>query len=167
MGRTKVDYGCDASIRKTLNEAIESLCRNGFCDAGTVYSRKVKYMNGGPLTTAWSRVEIEGTYDGPQTRGNVQKAVEKMITPDTAVPAIRRYSTGNNWNPINQRCKMSKFSNYIHVHKQFNPPVNIQIRISLHTTNSNCIAQDILNTVAGTINPVAGGFFGLLSLNCK
>ncbi|KAH7239995.1 uncharacterized protein BKA55DRAFT_542592 [Fusarium redolens] len=54
FGKTQVDYGCDASIRKPLGEAIHSICGNRDCDKSVVYTRKVVHMaNGNRKKDAW------------------------------------------------------------------------------------------------------------------
>ncbi|KAI8713658.1 hypothetical protein NCS52_01310700 [Fusarium sp. LHS14.1] len=165
LGKTQVDYGCEASIRKTLGEAIHSLCRGGFCDGGSKYTRKVDHMDNSRRRKAWVQVEITGTYRGKHTRGHIAESVKRTVTPETAKPAVRTYY-GQSFNPILQKCKMSKFTNYIHVYKNFGDDVNVQIRISLKTTNSFCPTLKVLESVSGAFNGAAGGFWGLVSLSC-
>ncbi|KAF9773831.1 hypothetical protein IL306_008269 [Fusarium sp. DS 682] len=135
FGKTQVDYGCDASIRKPLGEAIHSICGNGDCDKSVVYTRKVVHMaNGNRKKDAWLRIAIRGEYFGRHTRGYMADAVQKSVTPKTAKPADRYYLPTNP-NFQAQKCKMSKFSNYIKMRKNFGDTIYMEIDVTLHTTN--------------------------------
>jgi len=146
LGKTLVDYGCAASVRIPLGEAIHSLCSNGFCDDGSVYTRKVKYMDRGPLTTAWLQIRIEGRYYGRHTRGYVAGAVKSMAIDKTVQKATRYYYPSH---PLlaSQRCVMSKFPNYIHVSKDFGDKVDMRIRISLNPTNGMGLFSSCFNAL--------------------
>ncbi|KAL9562022.1 hypothetical protein ACKAV7_013945 [Fusarium commune] len=136
FGKTQVDYGCDASIRKPLGEAIHSICGNGDCDKSVVYTRKVVHMaNGSRKKDAW------------------------LLNPKTAIPATRYY-TPTNPNFQAQRCKMSKFSNYIKMRKNFGDTIYIEIDVTLQTSNSNCFGPNLLKEVAGALGGIGGSFFG-------
>jgi hypothetical protein len=135
LGATQVGYGCKASIQKPLGEAINALCNNSFCDAGSVYTRKVTHMNKSHRSEAWLWISIEGRYYGRHTRGYVAAGVKSTVTPQTAKPATR-YRLPPNPNLQAQKCVMSKFGNYIHVSKNFGDTVDIRIRVTLHTSNS-------------------------------
>ncbi|WYZ42069.1 hypothetical protein EsH8_V_000964 [Colletotrichum jinshuiense] len=167
VGKTQVDYGCDASIRKTLGEAIHSLCWNGLCDGGTLYTRKVKHLDRGPFRDAWIQVRIEGHYDGPNTRGYIANVVENLVTPKTAIPAWREYHHMSQHNYYTHACSMSKFANYVAIHKRFSPnPVDIRINISLHTSNQYCAGADIFREVLGAVNGYAAAFFNIFVPSC-
>jgi hypothetical protein len=71
---------------------------------------------------------------------------------------------------------MSKISNYITVYKDFGNVIDIEINISLHTSNceygnlvtkrtnlmtkANCLGPSILKEVASALGGVGGSFFG-------
>lgn len=132
--KTQVDYGCEASIRKPLGDAIHSLCGNGNCDGGSVYTRKVVHMNKSRRQEAWLRIQVKGQCQGRHARGYIADAVKKTVNDKTAKPATRL------WLPTSphlqaQRCVMSKFSNYIPINKDFGEKVHMEINVSLHTSN--------------------------------
>ncbi|KAG7404969.1 hypothetical protein Forpe1208_v014655 [Fusarium oxysporum f. sp. rapae] len=160
FGKTQVDYGCDASIRKPLGEAIHSICGNGDCDKSVVYTRKVVHMaNGSRKKDAWLRIAVRGEYFGRHTRGYIASAVQQSVNPKTAIPATRYY-TPTNPNFQAQRCKMSKFSNYIKMRKNFGDTIYIEIDVTLQTSNSNCFGPNLLKEVAGALGGIGGSFFG-------
>ncbi|KAF4331904.1 hypothetical protein FBEOM_14313 [Fusarium beomiforme] len=160
FGKTQVDYGCDASIRKPLGEAIHSICGNGDCDKSVVYTRKVKHMvNGSRKKDAWLRISVRGEYYGKHTRGYMASAVQQAVTPKTAIPAMRRYLPTNP-NFQAQQCKMSKFSNYIKMRKNFGDQIYIEIDVTLQTSNTHCLTPNVLKEVAGAVGGIGGSFFG-------
>jgi hypothetical protein len=114
LSATQVNYGCEASIQKPLGKTTNALCNNGFCDAGSVYTRKVTHRNKRHRSEAWLRISIEGRYYGRHTRGYVATGVKSMVTPQTAKPAMR-YRLPPNPNLQAQKCVMSKVDNYSHI----------------------------------------------------
>ncbi|KAG7418681.1 hypothetical protein Forpi1262_v016435 [Fusarium oxysporum f. sp. raphani] len=160
FGKTQVDYGCDASIRKPLGEAIHSICGNGDCDKSVVYTRKVVHMvNGKRRKEAWLRISVRGEYYGRHTRGYMVSAVQNSVNPKTAKPAMRYYLPTNP-NFQAQSCKMSKFSNYIKMRKNFGDTIYMEIDVTLQTSNSHCFTPNVLEEVAGALGGVGGSFFG-------
>ncbi|KAG7126351.1 hypothetical protein HYQ45_012937 [Verticillium longisporum] len=97
IGTTRIDYGCDASIRTTISNGIRALCHNGWCDFGKKYSRKVKWTNGGAIHERNIEVRADGHYTGKNTRHYLQEAALKTINGDTAKPERRCFQIGNQW----------------------------------------------------------------------
>ncbi|KAF4416173.1 hypothetical protein FACUT_12828 [Fusarium acutatum] len=145
-GKTQVDYGCDASIRKPLGGAIHSICGNGDCDKSVMYTRKVVHMAGGNRKKdAWLRIAVRGEYYGRHTRGYMASAVQKSVTPKTAIPAMRRYL------PTNPNSRLSS---------NFGDTIYIEIDVTLQTSNSHCFTPNVLKEVAGALGGIGGSFFG-------
>ncbi|KAF5250366.1 hypothetical protein FANTH_4466 [Fusarium anthophilum] len=160
FGKTQVDYGCEASIRNPLGTAIHSICGNGDCDKSVVYTRKVKHMaGGGRRKDAWLRISVRGEYFGRHTRGYMASAVQKSVNSKTAKPAMRYYLPTNP-NFQAQSCKMSKFSNYIKMRKNFGDTIYMEIEVSLKTSNTHCFTPNLLKEVAGALGGIGGSFFG-------
>ncbi|KAH7347296.1 hypothetical protein B0T11DRAFT_333415 [Plectosphaerella cucumerina] len=167
VGRTLVDYGCDASIRKPLAEAIHGLCRNGLCDGGTAYTRTVKHMDRSPIRNSQLSITIVGRYVGRHTRGYVANVVENLVTPKTAPSAWREYFLQiGGGNIQHYGCSMSKFGNYIRVVKDWGEQVDIEIRISLNQSNQYCIGQNVFREALSLVNSYASAFFSTFVPNC-
>lgn len=99
-------------------------------------------MAGGSLRKdAWLRISIRGEYFGRHTRGYMASAVQQSVTPDTAKPAMRYYLPTNP-NFQAQSCKMSKFSNYIKMRKNFGDTIYMEIDVTLQTSNSKSLIRD-------------------------
>ncbi|EXK77315.1 hypothetical protein FOQG_17976 [Fusarium oxysporum f. sp. raphani 54005] len=159
FGKTQVDYGCDASIKEPLGEAIHSICGNGDCDKSVVYTRKVVHMAGGNRKKdAWLRIAVRGEYYGRHTRGYMASAVQQSVNPKTAVPATRYYLPTNP-NFQAQKRKMSKFSNYINMRKNFGDTIYVEIDVTLQTSNSHRFIPNVLKEVAGALGGIGGSFF--------
>jgi hypothetical protein len=47
IGRKQTDYGCGASIRTPIGEALNLICSNGFCDQSITYVRTVDWLDNG------------------------------------------------------------------------------------------------------------------------
>jgi hypothetical protein len=93
IGKKLTDYGCDASIRKPIEEALNALCSNGFCDRSQKYTRQVNWLDNGwgsGISRRTLEVSIEGDYRGPRTKGNVIEAAKRAINPDTTSSADRQ-----------------------------------------------------------------------------
>ncbi|KAF5565392.1 hypothetical protein FNAPI_1707 [Fusarium napiforme] len=162
FGKTQVDYGCEASIRNPLGTAIHSICGNGDCDKSVVYTRKVKHMaGGGRRKDAWLRIQVRGEYFGRHTRGYMASAVQQSVNDKTAKPAMRYYLPTNP-NFQAQKCKMSKFSNYIKMRKNFGDTIYMEIDVTLKTSNTHCFTPNLLKEVAGAMGGIGGSFFGNL-----
>ncbi|EXA34129.1 hypothetical protein FOVG_14977 [Fusarium oxysporum f. sp. pisi HDV247] len=158
FGKTQVDYGCDASIKEPLGEAIHSICGNGDCDKSVVYTRKVVHMAGGNRKKdAWVRIAVRGEYYGRHTRGYMASAVQQSVNPKTAAPALRYLPTNPNFQA--QKRKMSKFSNYINMRKNFGDTIYVKIDVTLQTSNSHRFTPNVLKEVAGALGGIGSSFF--------
>lgn len=153
IGKTKVDYGCGgtiSSVRDILGSAVYSLCKGGFCNAGSNYARQVTWMgNGSWRVKRWVTVNIEGKYEGDATLGNLHNAVKASVRSESVDFAWRRVSTADStWGQWGESCKMIKFSNYIHFWKPRGKTiVDVQIRITLNKVESKSPAA--LSLAAG------------------
>ncbi|KAF5974440.1 hypothetical protein FBULB1_7790 [Fusarium bulbicola] len=114
---------------------------------------------GGRRKDAWLRISVRGEYFGRHTRGYMASAVQKPVTPKTAKPAMRYYLPTNP-NFQAQSCKMSKFSNYIKMRKNFGDTIHMEIEVSLKTSNTHCFTPNLLKEVAGALGGIGGSFFG-------
>jgi hypothetical protein len=185
VGKTLVDYGYDASIRKPLGEAIHSLCRNGLCDGGTAYPRTVRHMDRSPIRDAKLSITVEGRYSGQHTHGYIANVVENLVMPKTAQPAWREYFLQIGGRTQHYGCTMSKFGNYVAVYKGWGEQVDVRIHIRLNTSNrklaqavqesevkanvfpEHCIGQNIFREALALVNPYASSFFNQFVPNCS
>ncbi|KAF2101951.1 hypothetical protein NA57DRAFT_73390 [Rhizodiscina lignyota] len=169
LGKTQIDYGCDASIRKTLNGAIEKLCTESGCDGGSDYSRDVDWTDGGgaPVPTG-IKVTVEGAWHAKNSKEAYNDAVMATVNPKSAVPEERRWRQNGFQGDVVGICKMSKFPNYIHISRfnGNNMQDEIIINVELEKNEDLCLATSVLGAVAGAVNGVAGGFFGVASAVC-
>ncbi|KAF4499438.1 hypothetical protein FAGAP_4369 [Fusarium agapanthi] len=144
FSKTQVNYGCKASIRNPLGTAIHSICGNGDCNKSVVYTRKVKHMaSGGYRKDTWLRILVTGKYYRRHTRA-------------------MQYYLPTNPNFQAQSCKISKFSNYIKMRKNFGNTIYIEIKVSLKTSNSHCFTPNLLKEVTGALRGIGGSFFRTL-----
>lgn len=155
LGKTNIDYGCDASIRKTLTEAIHSLCSEGSCDSGSYYTRDVDWTDGGRLQETPIKVEINGRYRGRHTRGYLADAVAATVNPDTAKPYNKKYQQRqegltHQTGTMTRECNMSYFTNFIRVEHAYNGGENdgkedwLEIKVSELETNAGKLSPKLL-----------------------
>jgi hypothetical protein len=191
LGKTIIDYGCDASIQKTLREAVWNSCKNGACDDMTPYSRDVDWTSG----SAWPRprkleVTVEGMYNAKGAKNAFIDALMATVNPDTAVPKTLHWSSASHWAGGYGECKMSRFPNFIQISRwNEDDEVKDWIKLNIAEIDGNegrgnpnlqrnqafqltkilefCMANKILGAVAGALDGVAGGFFGLVDVACQ
>lgn len=138
VGEDRIDYGCKASIRKTLGEAIRALCNNGACNTSRVYARRVDWTNGGAIHKRNIEVRASGFYDGKNTRHYLQEAALATANGKTAKPENRYWSIGNHmWG----YCNMSKFSNFIQIDRRVNGMMKDHLQMTMKMSNTNGMWQ--------------------------
>jgi hypothetical protein len=116
LGKTIIDYGCSASIRHTLNLAIDNLCYDGDCEGGSTFSRKVLWTKGILLPREIDiKVQIDGSWAKKEARDMFKLAVQATVNPKTAVP--KKVLFGDLLGDEGERgeCKMSRFPNFIQI----------------------------------------------------
>lgn len=89
LGGKYIDYGCEASIRKTLGEAFDSLCPGPekSCDQSRSYSRKVDWADSNnPVTERDITVKIEGALPNDDVRERVRNVLINAVNPTSAKP---------------------------------------------------------------------------------
>ncbi|XEV01473.1 hypothetical protein FSHL1_006760 [Fusarium sambucinum] len=171
IGRTLTDYGCAASVRKPIEESLNMICSNGFCDQSVTYVRTIDWLNNGfgaGMSRKQLRVDIKGNYRGPQTKGHFIEAAKRIVNPDSVSHARRSLkvdtTTCRNYGICKiVTCDMSKFANFISISKldNFDTYISIDMNIKMHETNNHCIALSVMTAIARAISGLAGGFFGL------
>lgn len=89
LGRNYIDYGCDASIKKTLSEALDDKCGGeAHCDDSTPYTRKVMWTHertdgDNPPEERDISVTVTGTFPDSETMGNLRETILNTVTDDT------------------------------------------------------------------------------------
>jgi hypothetical protein len=63
IGRKLTDYGCGASIRTPIGEALNMICSNGFCDQSITYVRTVDWLGNG-YGSGMGSTTVENRYQG-------------------------------------------------------------------------------------------------------
>lgn len=167
LGRSRAEFGCDQSIRDVFQEAIATLCYNGGCDGGSSFYKRVRWSS----VTGFANIRLtaQGTYVGQHTRAYLIDAVRATVNPQSATS----YSKG--WVvPIGKggqaiiRCTMSRFPNYVQVTRRVNDLLRDEVKVWVYppekSTQTFCMATSIMSSIAGAINGVAGGFFGLVAV---
>ncbi|GKT47793.1 uncharacterized protein ColSpa_07974 [Colletotrichum spaethianum] len=86
VGKTYMDYGCDASIRKTLDQGIRALCDGNGCDGGSTWSRKVQHSEGHRPADATISVRVEAVYKDGYALNKLREGVLESVRPDTTKP---------------------------------------------------------------------------------
>ncbi|CEF79789.1 hypothetical protein FGSG_11546 [Fusarium graminearum PH-1] len=171
IGRKLTDYGCAASIRKPIEESLNMLCSNGFCDQSISYVRTIDWLDNG-FGSGMSRrkliVDIKGNYRGSRTKGNVIEAAKRIVNPDSVSHAKRSMKVDSTTCLRYGICKivtcdMSKFANFISITKFEDPAtyISIDMHIKMNESNNHCIARGVLSAIGGAISGIAGGFFGI------
>ncbi|UZP40235.1 hypothetical protein NXS19_008051 [Fusarium pseudograminearum] len=171
IGRKLTDYGCAASIRKPIEESLNMLCRDGFCDQSISYVRTIDWLDNG-FGSGMSRrkliVDIKGNYRGSRTKGNVIEAAKRIVNPDSVSHAKRSLKIDSTTCLRYGICKivtcdMSKFANFISITKFEDPAtyISIDMHIRMNESNNHCIARGVLSAIGGAISGIAGGFFGI------
>lgn len=95
LGGRYIDYGCEASIQKTLGEAFDKICGSGAdCDQSQTYSRDVKWANSdNPVTDKAITVEIDGEIPSDDVRRRLKNALLASVNPTSARPRDVRWDT--------------------------------------------------------------------------
>ena len=145
IGRKLTDYGCAASIRKPIEESLNMLCSNGFCDQSISYVRTIDWLDSGSGARMSRRkliVDIKGNSRGSRTKGNVIEAAERIVNPDSVSHAKRSLKkdtpTCLKWGICEiVTCDMSKFANFISITKFEDPATYISIDMHIRMNDSN------------------------------
>ncbi|KAK6221734.1 hypothetical protein QIS74_04606 [Colletotrichum tabaci] len=166
-GKTKIEYGCDASVHYTF-KGLEELCAKGSnaCDEGTPWSREVSWTSGNenPDETEIT-IKAEGRWYDEDERKNLIEAI--MKTARTEEPATieikdKKWSgrVVGSLQPLSGTCKMTQFPNFVDVtvFEDEEPKSWMSVKVSLEAAEG----------VAGAIHGIAGAFFGtVLKPFCK
>jgi hypothetical protein len=148
LGKVYSDYGCGmnvGSIRDFLGDGVYAICKNGHCDGGKSFTKKVRWMNNGsPSQQRWLVMTPSGaqrygktlsfldlysvsllildllTPDGsaggsPQMLGAMHNGIRALVQSKIVRYATRKY-TGT-WTGIGESCSMAKFPNYVSIYK--------------------------------------------------
>jgi hypothetical protein len=89
LGRNYIDYGCDASIKKTLSEALDDKCGGeAHCDDSTPYTRKVMWTHertdgDNPPEERDISVTVTGTFPDSETMENLRETILNTVKDDT------------------------------------------------------------------------------------
>ncbi|KAK2055211.1 hypothetical protein LY76DRAFT_662601 [Colletotrichum caudatum] len=152
IGKTYTDYGCDASIRKTLDGGIRALCDGNGCDGGSTWSRKVQHTQGARPADATITVRVEGVYKDSFALNKLREGVLESVRPDTA----KGYSRSWYWRQpggweVSGTCKMSRFSNYVGLQRVDGPsPGWIKVYVSIKKPTSSVeLATWVFSNVVG------------------
>lgn|SRR5688572_13864442 len=117
LGDNYIDYGCDASIKKTLEEAFNKLCGENevSCDSSQEYSREVDWTNGGALSQWPIKVKMYGQYPNNDIRAHIRSALKATVQDETWYNKDIRWGNSNNPNlvSISRELSMCKTLNLI------------------------------------------------------
>ncbi|KAK1574393.1 uncharacterized protein LY79DRAFT_367960 [Colletotrichum navitas] len=152
IGKTYMDYGCDASIRKTLDEGIRALCDGNGCDGGSSWSRKVKHTQGSVPADATITVRAEGIYKDSYALDRLREGVLESVRPDTTKGYNRSWywRQPGGWE-VSGTCKMSRFANYVGLQRVDGPSAAwIKVYVSIKKPTSTVeLAQWVFTNVVG------------------
>lgn len=87
LGGKYIDYGCDASVRKSLGDAFDAQCPKGrsACDDSQTWERDVDWADANtPRHEEPIKVMVEGNYPNDEIRGHIREAVMAAVNPKTS-----------------------------------------------------------------------------------
>ncbi|KAK2009139.1 hypothetical protein LZ32DRAFT_684031 [Colletotrichum eremochloae] len=152
IGKTYMDYGCDASIRKTLDEGIRALCDGNGCDGGSTWSRKVKYTHGSRPEDTTISVRAEGVYKDRYALNKLREGVLESVRPETTKGYNRSWywRQPGGWE-VSGVCKMSRFANYVGLQRVDGPSAAwIKVYVSIQKPKTSMeLAQWVFSNVVG------------------
>lgn len=175
LGVTYIDYGCDASMKDTLQWALDQLCRENAhsCDSTQTYSREVDWTDGSGPPDQWPiTVTAEGEYPDKETLGYLKEIIVASVTDESWVRKDIKWR--KNWGFGDIRtgtCPMSRFSNVIKATRwdDQNLESKIELIVSMETAEDDACSMfsDINQSVgaaAAAIFPLISAFSGPLQL---
>lgn len=83
LGRNIIEYGCGASIRKTLDGGIRALCDRNGCDEGRTWSRKVKWTKGGLPEDMTITVKVSAAYKDLYGARQLRTGIIESVRPES------------------------------------------------------------------------------------
>ncbi|KAK1973739.1 hypothetical protein LZ30DRAFT_787537 [Colletotrichum cereale] len=163
VGKTYMDYGCDASIRKTLDEGIRALCDGNGCDGGSSWSRKVKHSQGHRPADATISVRAEGVYKDGYALNKLREGVLESVRPDTTKPKnVSWYWKQPGWE-VSGTCKMSRFANYVGLQRVDGPSpgwIKVYVTIKKPTSTVELAGWVFENVVGPAVSRKIGDWIG-------
>ncbi|KAM0330474.1 hypothetical protein ACHAQA_003418 [Verticillium albo-atrum] len=165
IGSKRAEYGCKQMVRPIIQQAIDSLCRDGACDEGSSYYHEVDW-SGQFTKRANVKVDVKGSYND----GNLQKladAAKSMVIKEafTSYEKQWRMMAGRGASLVG-RCEMTRFPNFIKIVRRVDGGMEDMIDILVTPPEEEkedyCMVIEMLKAMASAIKGVAGDFFGIV-----
>ncbi|KAF2836741.1 hypothetical protein M501DRAFT_1018623 [Patellaria atrata CBS 101060] len=172
FGRTSINYGttnpCDA-----LHHCLYDYCHEGSCDPNICQTDTQDIVRQGTSSGPRHRtisISANGQYNGWEERDHYVDAVvaaasqgQKWTQHDWCIHTRDGDDCGTQW--------WGEQTNFVSVNKWYNGNFRgfIQAQVSMDGGDDNWCGRlgGALGSIAGVVNPIAGGFFGFVSALCS
>lgn len=168
ISKSKMEWGCWASVYNAVANTIETKCKTSQCDTLDPGKFSVQYTQNGrgmPIERELS-IQVDGKYPA-DSKDKLKQAILSAITHDTTEEKTVWWGSGNRING-GGACPMKLFSKSVSVARFEDGSLkdNMKFIASLGNSENFCMASQMLTAIGGAISGIAGGFFGLVSATC-
>lgn len=176
IGRTRIQYGCDANVWEEIRGALDENCVNA-CDAGTPKQvQRQQWENSQKKPTdATLSIKTSGSFLNEVKRATLADALLRTIRPDTVTqtPSTwreRHTPSANNRGMIDTegQCIITTFPNFVSVERFRGDDLQdrLQIDAEFVEVKKECLAAGILKNIAEGIHGAASAAMGAIQTHC-
>ncbi|KAI0202297.1 hypothetical protein F4808DRAFT_71822 [Astrocystis sublimbata] len=177
MGKNKMQWGCDVDVLSAVTDSIDENCGESGCDEVAKMEFDVKKWEGDTSKPSDAKLKITtvGKFFDSDTRDFLREALRTTISDDSVEVEDAHWQTipppsGQHWGLPGESddCAIKRFPNYVAINRFDGKNIKdyMEIHVELEKPEENCLATEILETILGAINPLAGDFFSVAQVLC-
>lgn len=170
ISKQKMEWGCRASVYNAVANTIENKCHGdvGTCETWSKSTFPVQWVkksgHGIPVERELG-INVDGVYPDTAARDNLKQAILATINYDTTEERNIRWESASKSQNLGGLCPMKLFANSVAVTRFENGNMkdNMKFEAKMGDNEDFCLVKDVVDSVVGSVNGIAGGFFGAVS----